>query len=135
MPVIHAHPASPVLPPKECADLRKKLLAERQRLTEEYWREVETARAIEMERGVDLEDLAAVEVDRERLFTHSEEDRETLRRIEEALQRMDEGTYGLDQHTGEPIPVERLRLIPWARHRTGVQEKVEGGELPTTSSK
>lgn len=121
--------ASPVLSEEDCEDLRKKLLAERQRVIEEYRHDVGAAQAIEAERGEDFEDLAAVEVERDRLFSRSEQDRETLLRIEEALQRMDEGTFGLDLSTGEPIPAERLRLIPWARYRTGVQEKVESGEL------
>jgi DnaK suppressor protein len=124
--------ASPILSEEDCEDLRKKLLAERQRLREEYRHDLGAAQAIEVERGEDFEDLAAIEVDRDRLFSHSEQDRETLFQIEEALQRMDEGTYGLDLRTGEAIPVERLRLIPWARYRTSVQEKVESGKLPET---
>ena len=39
----------------------------------------------------------------------------TLAEIDAALARMDAGTYGLSVTTGEPIPLERLRLIPWAR--------------------
>jgi DnaK suppressor protein len=124
-----ARRASPVLCEAECEDLRRKLLAERQRLLEEYRHEFGAAQAMEVEGGEDFEDLAAAEMERDRLFSRSEEDRETLLRIEEALQRMDKGTYGLDLRTGKAIPVERLRLIPWARHRTGVQEKVESGEL------
>lgn len=38
-----------------------------------------------------------------------------LEDIEAALVRMDEGTYGLDEETGEPIPYLRLKLFPWAR--------------------
>lgn len=34
--------------------------------------------------------------------------------IQAALQRIAEGTYGLDVKTGEPIPFERLQLYPWA---------------------
>lgn len=35
--------------------------------------------------------------------------------LEEALQRIEEGTYGTDQETGEPIPFARLQLYPAAR--------------------
>jgi len=38
-----------------------------------------------------------------------------LREIDQALRRMDDGTYGLDTTTGAVIPLERLREIPWAR--------------------
>jgi RNA polymerase-binding transcription factor DksA len=38
-----------------------------------------------------------------------------LAEIEAALQRLDEGTYGIDEVTGEPIDPERLDAIPTAR--------------------
>jgi RNA polymerase-binding transcription factor DksA len=38
-----------------------------------------------------------------------------LAEIEAALQRVDEGTYGVDEVTGEPIDPERLEAIPTAR--------------------
>jgi DnaK suppressor protein len=42
-----------------------------------------------------------------------------LAEIEAALQRVDEGTYGIDEVTGEPIDPERLDAVPTAR--TNVQ--------------
>jgi DnaK suppressor protein len=44
----------------------------------------------------------------------SENDTRLLEQIERALQRMDEGTYGLSEVTGKPIPIERLEALPWA---------------------
>jgi RNA polymerase-binding transcription factor DksA len=38
-----------------------------------------------------------------------------LAEIEAALQRLDEGTYGIDEVSGEPIPRERLEAYPAAR--------------------
>jgi RNA polymerase-binding transcription factor DksA len=38
-----------------------------------------------------------------------------LAEIEAALQRVDEGTYGIDERTGEPIDPNRLDAIPTAR--------------------
>lgn len=38
-----------------------------------------------------------------------------LAEVKAALQRMREGTYGVDEKTGEPIPYERLLLLPEAR--------------------
>ncbi len=38
-----------------------------------------------------------------------------LAEIEAALQRLDEGTYGIDEITGEPISPERLEAYPIAR--------------------
>lgn len=41
---------------------------------------------------------------------------EQLVQVNEALARMDAGTYGNDVETGEPIPVERLEANPSARN-------------------
>jgi len=38
-----------------------------------------------------------------------------LAEIEAALQRLDEGTYGVDEVTGDPIAPERLEAYPIAR--------------------
>ncbi|MCD8485080.1 TraR/DksA family transcriptional regulator [Candidatus Woesebacteria bacterium] len=40
---------------------------------------------------------------------------EMIAEIKAALDRMGEGTYGLDEETGEPIPFARLQLLPEAR--------------------
>src|SRR3989344_68786 len=43
-----------------------------------------------------------------------EELEKRYKEIGAALKRMDEGTYGMDENTGEPIDVERLRANPAA---------------------
>ena len=53
------------------------------------------------EREKDLAILEGLEVD--------------LAEIEAALQRLDDGTYGVDEVTGEPIDPERLEAFPTAR--------------------
>jgi RNA polymerase-binding transcription factor DksA len=44
-----------------------------------------------------------------------------LAEIQAALRRVDEGTYGLDEVTGEPISPERLEAVPTAR--TNVEDE------------
>ena len=39
----------------------------------------------------------------------------SIAEIRAALQRIEEGTYGVDEETGEPIPFLRLKLFPTAR--------------------
>lgn len=41
-------------------------------------------------------------------------DRETLREIDEALERIEKGTYGICTVSGQPIPLERLEALPYA---------------------
>jgi DnaK suppressor protein len=40
--------------------------------------------------------------------------RATLRSVDHALARFEDGTYGTCERCGEPIAVERLEAIPWA---------------------
>jgi DnaK suppressor protein len=42
-----------------------------------------------------------------------------LAQVEHALRRMDEGTYGWSEVSGEPIPLERLEALPWATTNVG----------------
>jgi DnaK suppressor protein len=51
-----------------------------------------------------------------------------LRLVEEALDRLDAGDYGTCLNCEEPIPVKRLRALPWARYCVGCQESI-GADL------
>jgi RNA polymerase-binding transcription factor DksA len=53
-------------------------------------------------------------VERERDLALSAQARQTVVEIDEALDRLSKGTYGLSVVSGDPIPTERLRAIPWA---------------------
>jgi RNA polymerase-binding transcription factor len=62
----------------------------------------------------DYGDQAAELDQRERDEAIREELQETLAAIERAERRLEDGTYGVSVVSGEPIPDERLELIPWA---------------------
>ena len=68
-------------------------------------------------------------VERERDLAMSVQALQAVAEIDAALGRIDDGVYGLSIVSGQPIPKERLRAIPWAAER--VEEKVGG--LGTTS--
>lgn len=114
---------------KDLQELRALLLAERKRLVDLYEEEVEAAQEIVVEGNSDYVDQAQSGYDRELHFSASDADRELLRQIEEALERMEEGTYGICEHSGEPISLARLRAVPWARYRAEFQELYEEGLL------
>lgn len=46
-----------------------------------------------------------------------------LRQVNEALVRMDAGTYGICAHCGRPIPPERLEVRPFAEYCVACAEK------------
>ncbi len=56
----------------------------------------------------------------------AENQRGILLEIEEALRRIDNGTYGICMGTGQPISKERLRIKPWARYTVDYARQVQG---------
>lgn len=46
-------------------------------------------------------------------------DQRLLAQVQQALQRMDQGSYGISEITGEPISPERLDVLPWATTNVG----------------
>lgn len=46
-------------------------------------------------------------------------------RIMNALERMDEGTYGKCMRCGKDIPIDRLRAIPYAEYDVACQEIID----------
>jgi DnaK suppressor protein len=47
-----------------------------------------------------------------------------LRLIEEALDRLDSGDYGICLACEEPIPAKRLRAVSWARYCVACQDTI-----------
>jgi RNA polymerase-binding transcription factor DksA len=56
-------------------------------------------------------------VERERDLVLSAQAQQTVAEIDHALAKLLDGTYGICEVSGQPIPKERLRAIPWARER------------------
>jgi DnaK suppressor protein len=70
-------------------------------------------------------DTAAILADLEREFPAEANISETLKMIDDALDRLNDGTYGIDEVTGAHIPVARLRAIPWATMTVETAERVQ----------
>ena len=57
-----------------------------------------------------------------------------LAQVEEALARMEDGTYGICEATGKPIPLARLQALPYATFCIEAQRELEKqGELGVAS--
>jgi len=54
-------------------------------------------------------------------------ERKLLREIDDALQRIEERTYGICEGTGKPIPKARLEAQPWARYCVEYARMLEQG--------
>ena len=53
------------------------------------------------------------------------QEQDALYEIEEALKRIEAGTYGVCEMSGQPIPVNRLEAIPFARFTVDCQSRFE----------
>lgn len=56
-------------------------------------------------------------------------DRKLIKEIDDALQRIEDGTYGVCELTGKPIKPERLEELPWARHSIEAAREIERRHL------
>lgn len=99
----------------QLARLKERLENERATLlNREGESRADAARATTPDVG-DQQDLAAVEAAQVTQLSLADHDRTRLREIEEALQRMQDGTYGICEDTEEEIPFARLWAEPTAR--------------------
>ena len=57
-------------------------------------------------------------------------ERKLLTEIDDALTRIEEGTYGICQGSGKQIPRARLEAQPWARYSVEYAEQMEKGLTP-----
>ena len=115
-----------------CDELHEQLLAERQRLEQEI--------ALLISGGVRADTFLADEQDavdqhpadegselfeREKNLTVQRTLKVSLREVNEALHKVDQGTYGLCETCGKPIAEKRLRALPGATHCIECQSRLE----------
>jgi DnaK suppressor protein len=56
--------------------------------------------------------------------------RAQLHEVEHALTKFENGTYGICERYGRPIPLARLRVLPEARYDVAYEEDIEAGRAP-----
>ena len=70
-------------------------------------------------------DAATVTLDREVDYTLQENSEQVLKEIDDALQRIEAGTFGTCRSCGKPIAPERLEAMPWATLCIDCKRKAE----------
>ena len=73
-----------------------------------------------------LADTASETYERELDEGLEDDAREQLRQVDEALARLDAGTYGICSVCGKEIPVERLEAVPWTTLCIDDARKLQG---------
>jgi DnaK suppressor protein len=106
---------------------RAKLLAWKEEILEESRSTIATLQQDTVAEA-DLADRATSETDRALELRTRDRQRKLISKIDEALRRLDEGTYGYCEETGEPISLSRLEARPIATLSLEAQERHERRE-------
>jgi len=84
--------------------------------------------------SIHMADAATDSFDRDLTLGLASFEQEMLYEVDAALKRLDDGTYGVCELTGRPIPWERLEAIPWTRYSIQAEIELEGGSHPHIGS-
>mgnify|MGYP001370674723 FL=1 len=82
----------------------------------------------ENEAKPDITDRASEEIDRSFELRTRDRERKLINKIDAALQRIDDGSYGYCDETGDPISIKRLEARPVATLSLEAQELHEKAE-------
>lgn len=114
----------PYMNPKQLEYFRRKLLTWREQLQRET-EEVMARMKGESVRAPDIIDQVVLEADRNLEMRTRDRNRKLIYKIDEALQRIEEGSYGYCEETGEEIGIKRLEVRPIATLCIEAQERHE----------
>ncbi len=107
--------------PARWAHHYERLCAERDKLLE---RECPTAEGSQPKLD-DLTDAASQESQRSLSLVTATATYDAIKEVLAAIRRIERGTYGICEITGEPIAAERLESLPWARYSFEGQRQLE----------
>jgi DnaK suppressor protein len=122
---------------KELEKFKEMLLEKRREIFQSvYEMEDETLRKSRLDATGDLSsmpihmaDLGSDNYEQEFALELMDGERKLLREIDEALTRIEEGTYGICEGLNKPIPKSRLKAQPWARYSVEYAEMLEKGSV------
>ena len=94
---------------------REKLLEMRRQVLREMSNDLKQGREGAKDEGMDTYDLASEERDREISFILTDREREKLSAIQEAIERVDDSSYGICESCESEIAEGRLEALPFTR--------------------
>ena len=124
-----ATPATKRLSKTSADRLRKLLEQKREEIVSLYQHDLEVGQSNGSDGADDLVDRANNAYNREFMLALSGTERNLLREVDGALERLEKGVHGTCEPCGNLIPPARLKAVPWARYCIHCQERVEQGLL------
>lgn len=117
---------------KSAEQFEAKLIEQKKQLEQAMASTVEQGREAAAEDTQDAVDLAVLSYQKELLFSQGTHGHAMLNRVNAALARVAEGTFGTCVHCETTIGPARLNALPWTPYCIECQEKIEKGELEDT---
>ena len=113
---------------RELDGFREQLLSKRRELVGDVTN-MESGMASRGDRGgnpaLDVAEQGSDAYDQSLSIGLAEADRKIIREIDDAIRRIEDGSFGLCEVTHEPIGVERLKQLPWARLSIEAAREIE----------
>jgi DnaK suppressor protein len=104
---------------------KKILLKEREEIIGDVKQIYESSQAVGQDGIQDIGDEAANVYNKQILLTLNENERLRLKEVDEALDRIETGTYGICEECGEPIGLKRLEVKTVAKYCVPCKTKLE----------
>ena len=124
---IDSHSEEDFMSPSQIAYFRGKLISWREQLIEECSQTINQMQDTIVNEP-DTIDVACNEVNQTIELRTRDRERKLINKIDEALRRIENGTYGYCEETGEPISLKRLEARPIATLSLEAQERHERRE-------
>ena len=114
---------------KTIAKFRKILLKEREQIVGDVKQIVESSKEMGQDGIQDIGDEAANIYNKQVLLSLNENERARLKEVDEALDRIESGAYGVCEECGGPISLKRLEVRPVAKYCVPCLTKLEKGKF------
>jgi DnaK suppressor protein len=114
---------------KTITKFKKILLKEREQIVGEVKQIVESSKEMGQDGIQDIGDEAANIYNKQVLLSLNENERMRLKEVDESLDRIENGTYGICEECGGPISLKRLEVRPVAKYCVPCLTKLEKGKL------
>ncbi len=109
---------------KKALEGKKSELLQLLQKSQSYGREIDSE-----SEAMDIVDKASSSYTKEFMFSRSNQERLFIQAIEEALKRIEDGSFGECSNCGEIVNRKRLEAVPWAELCLACQELEEQGRL------
>lgn len=114
---------------KTIAKFKKLLLKQREEIVSGVKQMVESSKEMGQDGIQDIGDEAANIYNKQVLLSLNENERTRLQEVDEALDRIENGSYGICEECGGPISLKRLDVRPVAKYCVPCLTKLEKGKL------